>query len=121
MLRALAKNGGVIHIDSVINNIDPVEGRNGTPIPVFIDHIVHALKVAGPDHVGIGNDYGYDAPRPVGMEDVSKFEEITYELLKRGVDEATIRKVWGENTLRVMTEVEQVSARLRKEAAAAGR
>jgi membrane dipeptidase len=72
------------------------------------------LKVAGPDHVGIGNDYGYDAPRPVGMEDVSKFEEVTYELLKRGVDEATIRKVWGENTLRVMTEVEQVAAKLRQ-------
>ncbi len=121
MLRALAKNGGVIHIDSVIKYIDPVESRNGTPISVFIDHIVHALNVAGPDHVGIGNDYGYDAPRPVGMEDVSKFEEITYELLKRGVDEATIRKVWGENTLRVMTEVEQVSARLRKEAAVGSR
>ncbi len=116
MLRALAKNGGVIHINSVIKYIDPVEGRNGTPISVFIDHIMHALKVAGPDHVGIGNDYGYDAPRPLGLEDVSKFEEITYELLKRGVDEATIRKVWGENTLRVMTEVERVTAGLRQHA-----
>ena len=108
MLRALAKNGGVIHIDSVIKYIDPIE-RERTPISVFIDHIMHALKVAGPDHVGIGNDFGYDAPAPVEMKDVSKFEEVTYELLKRGVDEATIRKVWGENTLRVMTEVEQVA------------
>ncbi len=114
MLRALARNGGVIHIDSVIKYIDPVEGRQGgTPLSVFIDHVVHALKVAGPDHVGIGNDYGYDAPRPVDLEDVSRFEEITYELLKRKVDEATIRKVWGENTLRVMTEVEKVAAGLR--------
>jgi membrane dipeptidase len=117
MLRALARNGGVIHIDSVIKYIDPVENRNGTPLSIFIDHVVHALKVAGPDHVGIGNDYGYDAPRPIGMEDVSKFEEVTYELLQRGVDEATIRKVWGENTLRVMTEVERVAAKLRQQAA----
>jgi membrane dipeptidase len=71
MLRALAKNGGVIHIDSVIKYIDPIE-RAETPLSVFIDHIMHALTVAGPDHVGIGNDFGYDAPAPVGMKDVSK-------------------------------------------------
>lgn len=112
MLRALAKNGGVIHIDAVIKYIDPVE-RPKTPLSVFIDHIVHAIEVAGPDHVGIGIDYGYDAPKPVDLEDCSKFENITYELLKRGVPEGTVRKVWGENTLRVMKEVERVSATLR--------
>ena len=121
MLRALARNGGVIHIDSVIKYIDPIE-REGTPLSVFIDHIMHALKVAGPDHVGIGNDFGYDAPAPIEMRDVSKFEEVTYELLKRGVDDATVRKVWGENTLRVMGEVEQVAVSLRAQpAAGAGR
>jgi membrane dipeptidase len=112
MLRALAKNGGVIHVDAVIKYIDPVE-RPATPLSVFIDHIVHAIEVAGPDHVGIGIDYGYDAPKPVDLEDCSKFENITYELLKRGVPESTIRKVWGENTLRVMKEVERVSVGLR--------
>jgi len=112
MLRALAKNGGVIQIDAVLKYIDP-ENRTDTPISVFIDHIMHALKVAGPDHVGIGIDYGYTAPEPKGLEDVSKFGNITYELLKRGVDETTVRKIWGENTLRVMAEVERVSAQLR--------
>lgn len=112
MLRALAKNGGVIQIDAVIRYIDPVD-RPQTPLSVFIDHIMHAIKVAGPDHVGIGLDYGYDAPRPVDLEDCSKFENITYELLKRGVPEDTIRKVWGENTLRVMAEVEKVAASAR--------
>lgn len=112
MLRALATNGGVIHIDAVIKYIDPID-RPSTPLSVFIDHVVHALKVAGPDHVGIGLDYGYDAPKPVDLEDCSKFENITYELLKRGVPEDTIRKVWGENTLRVMKEVEAVAVRLR--------
>lgn len=109
MLRALARNGGVIQIDAVIRYIDP-ETRPATPLAVFIDHIVHAIKVAGPDHVGIGIDYGYDAPKPVGLEDCSKFENITYELLKRGIPENTIRKIWGENTLRVMAEVERVAA-----------
>lgn len=112
MLRALAKNGGVIQIDAVIKYIDPVE-RPATPLSVFIDHIVHAVEVAGPDHVGIGIDYGYDAPKPVDLEDCSKFENITYELLKRGLPESTIKKVWGENTLRVMKEVERVSSSLR--------
>lgn len=112
MLRALAKNGGVIQIDAVLKYIDP-EHRPDTPLSVFIDHVMHALTVAGPDHVGIGIDYGYTAPRPKGLEDVSRFGEITYELLKRGVDETTVRKVWGENTLRVMSEVERVSAQLR--------
>ena len=112
MLRALAKNGGVIHVNAVIKYIDPIK-RPATPLSVFIDHVVHAIEVAGPDHVGIGIDYGYDAPKPVGLEDCSKFENITYELLKRGVPEDTIRKVWGENTLRVMAEVERVSASTR--------
>jgi membrane dipeptidase len=111
MLRALRKNGGVIQINAVIKYIDPVQ-RPETPISVFIDHVAHAIKVAGPDHVGIGIDYGYFAPAPAGMKDVSQFENVTYELLKRGFDEETIRKVWGENTLRVMAETEKVAARL---------
>ena len=119
MLRALAKNGGVIQINAVIQYIDPdapsdsmLPPPGNTPLSVFIDHIAHALKVAGPDHVGIGVDFGYVAPTPVGLRDVSQFENITYELLKRGYDEATIRKVWGENTLRVMAEAEQVAAHM---------
>jgi membrane dipeptidase len=111
MLRALAKNGGVIQIDAVIKYIDPVE-RERTPLSVFIDHIAHAIEVAGPDHVGIGLDYGYDAPAPQDLEDVSKLPNVTYELLKRGYDDETVRKVLGENTLRVMAEVEKVSKRL---------
>ncbi len=111
MLRALAKNGGVIHIDTVIKYIDPVE-RARTPLSVFIDHIAHAIEVAGPDHVGLGLDYGYDAPAPEGLEHVGKLGAVTYELLKRGYDEATVRKVLGENTLRVMAEVEAVAKRL---------
>jgi membrane dipeptidase len=110
MLRALAENGGVIQINAVIKYIDPIE-REHTPISVFMDHIDHAIEVAGADHVGIGLDYGYTAPAPVDLEDISKLGNVTYELLKRGYDEETILKVLGENTLRVMREVEAVAAR----------
>jgi membrane dipeptidase len=124
MLRALAANGGVIQVDAVVRHIDakapsaggpPWVQEERTPMSVFIDHIVHAVKVAGPDHVGIGIDYGYGYPTPVGMEDCSKLENVTYELLARGLDEATVRKIWGENTLRVMAEAERVAARLKLE------
>jgi microsomal dipeptidase-like Zn-dependent dipeptidase len=111
MLRALAKNGGVVQINCVVKYIDPVAGRE-TPISVFIDHVAHAIEVAGPDHVGIGLDLSYSAPEPAGLKNVKDMENITYELLKRGFDETTVRKVWGENTLRVMVEVERVASRL---------
>ena len=109
MLQALAKNGGVVQINAVIKYIDPVE-RDRTPISVFIDHIAHAIDVAGPDHVGLGLDYGYTSPAPVGLEHIGKLPNVTYELLKRGYSEETIRKVLGENTLRVMAEAEAVAA-----------
>ena len=122
MLRALARNGGVIQIDAVTKYINPAIAVDltprsytdtvkepPTPLSVFIDHIVHAIQVAGPDHVGIGLDYGYGVPTPIGLEDVSKLDAITYELLARGIDETTVRKVLGENTLRVMREAERVA------------
>jgi membrane dipeptidase len=111
MLRALAKNGGVIHIDTVIKYIDPLE-RPRTPLSVFIDHIAHAIEVAGADHVGLGLDYGYDAPAPEGLEHIGRLGAVTYELLKRGYDEETVRKILGGNTLRVMAEVERTAKRL---------
>jgi membrane dipeptidase len=133
MLRALAKNGGVIQIDAVTKYINPAIAVDltprsytdpvkepPTPLSVFIDHIAHAIEVAGPDHVGIGLDYGYGVPTPVGLEDVSKLEAITYQLLARGFDERTVRKVLGGNTLRVMTDAEHVAARLAASGDAAG-
>ena len=58
-------------------------------------------------------DYGYTAPAPEGLEHIGKLGAVTYELLKRGYDEETIRKVLGENTLRVMAEAERVAAEMR--------
>ena len=67
-----------------------------------VDHIEHLAAVAGVDHVGIGSDYdGIDAV-PVGLEDVSTYPAITVELLVRGWGEPEIRKILGENALRVL-------------------
>jgi membrane dipeptidase len=74
----------------------------------IIEHIDHAVKVAGADHVGLGSDFD-GANMPFGMEDASKLPKITEALLRKGYSEADIRKILGENTLRVMTEVERVS------------
>ncbi len=82
-----------------------------TPLSVLLDHIEHIIKIAGIDHVGIGADLDgipLDAP-PVGMEDVSKYPVLTYELLKRGHSEADIKKFLGENLLRVMAKCEQIA------------
>ena len=67
-----------------------------------VDHIEYIAEVAGPDHVGIGSDFdGIDAT-PTGLEDVSTYPAITAELSQRGWEEPAIRKVLGENALRVL-------------------
>jgi len=74
----------------------------------IIEHIDHAVKVAGADHVGLGSDFD-GANMPYGMEDATKLPLITEALLKKGYSESDVRKILGENTLRVMSEVERVS------------
>jgi len=74
----------------------------------IIEHIDHAVKVAGVDHVGLGSDFD-GANMPYGMEDATKLPKITAALLQKGYSEGNVRKILGENTLRVMTEVERVS------------
>ena len=77
----------------------------------IVDHIDHAVGIAGPDHVGVGSDFD-GAFMPAGMEDASKFPLITEGLLRRGYGEADIRKILGENTLRVMADAARVAEML---------
>ena len=76
----------------------------------IIDHIDHAVRVAGVDHVGLGSDFD-GATMPLGMEDVSKLPKITDALLTRGYAEADIQKILGGNILRVMEQVEKLKTR----------
>ena len=73
------------------------------------DHIEHIARVGGIDHVGIGGDFDGMEATPVGLEDVSCYPKITEELLERGWSEGDIRKVLGENALRVLEHAEAVS------------
>jgi membrane dipeptidase len=73
----------------------------------IVDHIDHAVKVAGIDHVGLGSDFD-GATMPLGMDDVSKLPRLTDALLKRGYSETNIAKILGGNLLRVMEQVEAV-------------
>ena len=70
----------------------------------IVDHIDHMVSVAGVDHVGLGSDFD-GATMPEGMEDCTKVPLITDELVKRGYNETDIRKILGENFMRVMEEV----------------
>jgi membrane dipeptidase len=90
------------------------------PIPVatiadVVAHLQHVRDVAGIDHVGLGGDYdGVDA-LPVGLEGVDAYPRLLAALMAEGWSEADIRKLAGENVLRVMRAVEAVAASKRGE------
>jgi membrane dipeptidase len=151
MLRALAKNGGVVMINYHVAFLSEEfrvasEKKNGTVVAAMdamskkcggneacatlegeridheamakgvlpmvtwekiIEHIDHAVKIAGADHVGLGSDFD-GATMPFGMEDASKLPKITEALLKKGYSDSDIEKILGGNILRVMEQVEKV-------------
>jgi membrane dipeptidase len=69
------------------------------------NHIDHAVRVAGIDHVGIGSDYDGVSGPPNGLDDVSKMPALIEVLLERGYAERDVKKILGENYLRVIREV----------------
>ena len=138
MMRALARNGGVVMINyhaaflseefrvasekkngNVVAAIDAMSKKCGgneacttmegeridheammkgdlpkVTLEKIIEHIDHAVKTAGVDHVGLGSDFD-GATMPLGMEDASKLPKITDALLKKGYSEADIEKILG--------------------------
>jgi membrane dipeptidase len=71
------------------------------------DHIVHAAKVAGVEHVGIGSDFDGVPALPHGLTDASLLPDLTERLLDRGLGESEIEMILGENFLRVFEAVER--------------
>jgi membrane dipeptidase len=86
------------------------------PLPSYTaiaDHIDHAVKVGGIDHVGLGSDFDGIDSAPRGMEDISKIPTLVDELARRGYREEDLEKILGGNVLRVMRQVEQVALQMR--------
>jgi len=79
------------------------------------DHIDHIGKVAGIDHIGIGSDFDGITQTITDLDNVSTYPRLTAELLKRGYSDADVKKILGENILRVMRDAEKVSKRLQSE------
>ncbi len=157
MLRAVAKNGGVVQVNFYSAFIDEnyrkaaaaqakqrdaavkarldqlrAEGKTPTyldsdkierewaakiprpPLKSLIDHIDHIAKVAGIDHVGLGSDFdGVSGALPQEIDSAADLPKITQALLDRGYKPEDIRKILGENTLRVFRQVEKISHQIR--------
>lgn len=84
-------------------------GPRGT-LDDIVNHIDHAVKVAGIDHVGLGSDFDGVSCLPKGMDDVSYLPHLTQALLDRGYQPEDVKKILGGNLLRVMDQVERVAA-----------
>jgi membrane dipeptidase len=69
----------------------------------IVEHVDYVARFVGADHVGVGSDFD-GAFMPEGMEDASRFPFITEGLIARGYAESDIKKILGENTLRVMDD-----------------
>jgi membrane dipeptidase len=158
MIRALAKNGGVMDINfytafldqdfatahhKISDQMDAAikaarerlaqQGKRlsyaeetkiqqrieaNLPVPSFkiiADHIDHAVKVGGVDHVGLGSDFDGVDSIPRGMEDASKLPNLVRELARRGYSAEDLEKILGGNLLRVMRRVEEVAAMMQTE------
>jgi membrane dipeptidase len=111
LLEQIARNGGVFCATTVPRAISSKE--EDATLERYLDVIDHAVKVMGEEHVGLGADFDvYQSHLPYaigswlkGLEEADKWPEVTAGLLRRGHSEATIRKILGENLLRVYGQV----------------
>lgn len=103
-MRALAAKGGVVQV-TMYNGFLVEEGC--ATLDDFMRHLLHAIAVAGIDHVGIGSDFDGDGTI-IGCADASQMRNVTRELLRAGFSECDIEKIWGGNWLRVMRTVQRM-------------
>jgi membrane dipeptidase len=132
MLQAVARNGGAVCVDFSRTFLDDrfrrasqsllqrTKGMGFTekaalyrrenlpevPLSTLVDHIEHVARVAGYDHVCLGSDFDNAPMMPVGLEDASKMPALTAALRARKWSPRNIRKLLGENLLRVLAASE---------------
>lgn len=99
-IRALAEAGGVMQIclyGGFINHDDP----DGATLSDAVRHILHVVRLVGPDHVGIGSDFDGGGGL-IGCQSAGEMIQITLRLLAEGLSDADIANIWGGNFMRVM-------------------
>jgi membrane dipeptidase len=74
-----------------------------------VKHINHVVQLAGIDSVGLGSDFDGIDCAPIGLDSVDKWPNLTRALLEEGYTAPEIRKIYGENTLRLLSDVERVA------------
>ncbi len=97
---------------NVVYAVKRERGLPGATLDDVLDHLDHAVSVAGIDHVGLGSDFDGVFDLPAGLEDVTRLPHVTYGLLQRGYSEEAIYKILGGNALRVLEEAERTARRL---------
>jgi len=102
-VRAVGENGGVI---GIIFSPTFLAGEFWVcKLDTVMAHIEHCMEIAGEDHVALGSDWDGFITTPRGLEDVTGLPRITQRLLDRGHSKETVKKILGENFLRVFDEV----------------
>lgn len=118
MLKALAGNGGVVQINfyplfldaAAVGSVRSIDSDTSA-MPSYkkvVDHIEHAVEIAGIGNVGIGSDFDGIGYTPAGLEDISKLPVIWEELSSRGYGDKEISMIAGGNFLRVWKAVEDL-------------
>jgi membrane dipeptidase len=102
-IKALAEKGGIIGVTFVSDFL--INKNRESTIKDVVEHIDYLVKKVGFDYVGLGSDFDGTRILPVGLEGVDKIPNITEEMLNRGYKKKEIRKILGENWLRVFKEV----------------
>jgi membrane dipeptidase len=106
-----AKNPGLSDKE-VEARVHPIYAQEHGPYPYatledVLDHFDHVVKLVGVNHVGIGSDFdGVGDSLPIGLKDVAAYPNLIEGLLRRGYSESDIRKILGENLLRVWDAAE---------------
>jgi membrane dipeptidase len=132
-VKALAERGGVFGLAAKSGFLSPAGLRDGSDLDTFVDNIDYLVELVGVDHVIVGTDNGdirkytregmarvrrlypeipiigddlnLDIVHPRGLEDPKDLPNITAALLRRGYGEDDIRKILGENLLRVLADI----------------
>jgi membrane dipeptidase len=104
-LRAVADKGGCVGI------IFARRYLGGASIDAVVDHLLHIVNVAGEDVAALGSDFdGFVIP-PEGLEDIASLPNLTVALSRRGVSDRVLRKILGDNPMRVLGDIEPVAWR----------